>query len=138
MVPEQLTVFWNHFLDLFDVLPEDSLAITVYIVGAIIIMWCWTSIMRRLPATLGCILWMVVFALIATPTISEGPNSELAPATFGLLFGVLTKDSVLIWSNLSLILFVIGLGLIISHWANKYRAIRKKATVVEGTEQSPL
>ncbi len=138
MVPEQLTVFWNNFLDLFDALPEDSLAITVYVVGAIIIMWCWTSIMRRLPATLGCILWIVVFALIATPTISEGPNSEIAPATFGLLFGILTKDSVLIWSNLSLILFVIGLGLILSHWANKYRMLKKKATVADRPEGSPL
>lgn len=138
MVPEQLTVFWNKFLDLFDVLPEDSLAVTVYVVGAMIIMWCWTSIMRRLPTTLGCILWVIVFAVIATPTISEGPNSELAPAIFGLLFGVLTKDSVLIWSNLSLILFVIGLGLIVSHWANKYRLIRKKSTLVESSEQSPL
>ncbi|MDQ8935981.1 hypothetical protein [Acinetobacter rudis] len=137
-MPEQLTVFWNNFLDLFDALPEDSLAITVYVVGAIIIMWCWTSIMRRLPATLGCILWIVVFALIATPTISEGPNSEIAPATFGLLFGILTKDSVLIWSNLSLILFVIGLGLILSHWANKYRMLKKKATVADRPEGSPL
>jgi hypothetical protein len=43
-----------------------------------------------------------------TPTISEGPNSELAPAIFGFIFGVLTKEHALIWSNLSLILLSLG------------------------------
>lgn len=138
MVREQLMAFWNNFLDLFDAIPEESIAITVYILGALIIMWCWTSIMRRLPATLGGILWVILFALIATPTISEGPNSELAPASFGLVFGVLTKDSVLIWSNLSLILFVIGLGLMIGYWGNKYKAAKAKNTQAATTEQSPL
>ncbi|EOE4641177.1 hypothetical protein ACKBW9_001658, partial [Acinetobacter baumannii] len=33
---------------------------------------------------------------------------------------VLTKDSPLIWSNLSLILFVIGLGLVIGYCWSKY------------------
>ncbi len=58
--------------------------------------------MRRLPTTLGAISWLVVFAILVTPTVSEGPNASVAPAIFGLLFGVLTKDSPLIWSNLSL------------------------------------
>jgi hypothetical protein len=40
-------------------------------------------------------------------------KSSIAPAIFGLLFGVLTKESALIWSNLSLILFVMGWGLLI-------------------------
>lgn len=138
MVPEQLVAFWNKFLDLFDAIPEDSIAIVVYILGAIILMWCWTSIMRRLPKTLGGVLWVVLFALIATPTISEGPNSELAPASFGLVFGVLTKDSVLIWSNLSLILFVIGLGLMLGYWGSKYMATKAKNAATVTNEQSPL
>ncbi|MFX2166423.1 hypothetical protein V6366_14795, partial [Acinetobacter baumannii] len=46
--------------------------------------------------------------------------ASVAPAIFGLLFGVLTKDSPLIWSNLSLILFVIGLGLVIGYCWSKY------------------
>lgn len=138
MVREQLTAFWNNFLDLFDAVPEDSIAITVYILGAIIILWCWASIARRLPKTFGGVTWVILFALIATPTISEGPNSELAPAIFGLLFGVLTKDSVLIWSNLSLILFVIGLGLVLGFLWNKYKAVKSKETPDAASEQSPL
>lgn len=77
-------------------------------------------LMRRLPTTLGAISWLVVFAILVTPTVSEGPNASVAPAIFGLLFGVLTKDSPLIWSNLSLILFVIGLGLVIGYCWSKY------------------
>ena len=78
--------------------------------------------MSRLPNPIGGILWIIVFAILATPTISEGPNSELAPAIFGLIFGVLTKEHVLIWSNLSLILFVIGTGLLIGFCWSKYSA----------------
>lgn len=119
---DQLSGIWANFLELLDAIPEDSIAVTVYIIGALIILWCWAGICKRLPAPLGGITWIIVFAVIATPTISEGPNSALAPATFGLLFGVLTKDSPLIWSNLALISFVIGLGLLIGYCWSKYKS----------------
>ena len=80
----------------------------VSVTGAMIALWCWYRLMSRMPNPIGGILWIIVFAILATPTISEGPNSELAPAIFGLIFGVLTKEHVLIWSNLSLILFVLN------------------------------
>ena len=105
------------FLDAF---PEDAIALTVYALGAVIALWCWYRLMRRLPNTLGAISWLIVFAVLVTPTVSEGPNASVAPAIFGLIFGVLTKDSPLIWANLSLILFVIGLGLLIGYCWSKY------------------
>ena len=66
--------------------------------------------------------WIVLFAILATPTISEGPNSAIAPAFFGLIFGVLTKDSPIIWSNVSLIAFVMGMGLCAGYFWSKYQA----------------
>ncbi|HFG6982369.1 hypothetical protein U2E88_05235 [Acinetobacter baumannii] len=110
----------NQLLSSLDAIPEEIIALTAYGIGAIIALWCWWRLMRRLPTTLGAISWLVVFAILVTPTVSEGSNASVAPAIFGLLFGVLTKDSPLIWSNLSLILFVIGLGLVIGYCWSKY------------------
>lgn len=118
---EDQSGIWSNVLSVLDSVPEDSIAISVYVLGTLIILWCWYSIAKRLPAPLGGITWIVVFAILATPTISEGPNSAIAPAIFGLLFGVLTKDSALIWSNFSLISFVIGVGLIVGFFWSKYR-----------------
>lgn len=120
MVREDQAGILNQLLSSLDAIPEEIIALTAYGVGAIIALWCWWRLMRRLPTTLGAISWLVVFAILVTPTVSEGPNASVEPAIFGLLFGVLTKDSPLIWSNLSLILFVIGLGLVIGYCWSKY------------------
>lgn len=119
---ETITAMWSHILSVLDQFPEENVAIIVYVTGAMIALWCWYRLMARMPNPIGGILWIIVFAILATPTISEGPNSELAPAIFGLIFGVLTKEHVLIWSNLSLILFVIGTGLLIGFCWSKYSA----------------
>lgn len=120
MVREDQAGILNQLLSSLDAIPEEIIALTAYGIGAIIALWCWWRLMRRLPTTLGAISWLVVFAILVTPTVSEGSNASVAPAIFGLLFGVLTKDSPLIWSNLSLILFVIGLGLVIGYCWSKY------------------
>ena len=138
MVLEQLSGIWANFLHLFDSIPEDNIAISVYVLGTVLILWCWYSIAKRLPSPLGGISWMIVFAIIATPTISEGPNSEVAPAVFGLLFGILTKDSPLIWSNLALIVFVIGVGLIVGFCWSKYKANKNTKRSIVAKNISPL
>lgn len=126
MVRDDQPGVWANLLSVLDTVPEDSIAVTVYIVGALIILWCWYSITRRMPKPIGGILWIILFALVASPTISEGPNSDIAPATFGLLFGILTKDSMLIWSNLSIIAFVMGVGLILGYLWSKFNMNQQK------------
>ena len=119
---ETLTAIWSNILSVLDQFPEENVAIIVYVTGTLIALWCWYHLMSRLPNPVGGILWIIVFAILATPTISEGPNSALAPAVFGLIFGILTKEHILIWSNLSLILFVIGVGLLVGFCWSKYSA----------------
>jgi len=139
VVLDQLSEIWINILELFDSIPEDNIAIFVYIFGTFLILWCWYGIARRLPSPLGGITWIIVFATIATPTISEGPNSAIAPAIFGLLFGVLTKDTPLIWSNLALITFVIGVGLIVGYLWSKYRTTKMvQQSLVAKNTSSPL
>ena len=126
----------NSFLSLLDSIPEDSIAVTVYVLGSIIILWAWYAIAKRLPKPLGGITWIIGFAILLTPTVSEGNNASIAPAIFGLLFGVLTKETVLVWSNASLILFVVGLGLVVGYLWSRYTAY--KAKIVVRKNSSPL
>lgn len=126
----------NSFLSLLDSIPEDSIAVTVYVLGSIIILWAWYAIAKRLPKPLGGITWIIGFAILLTPTVSEGNNASIAPAIFGLLFGVLTKETALVWSNASLILFVIGLGLVVGYLWSRYTA--NKAKFVVRKNSSPL
>ena len=79
-VLETLTTMWSHILSVLDQFPEGIVAIIVYFTGTIIALWCWYRLMSRLPNTLGSILWIIVFAILVTPTVSEGSNAELAPA----------------------------------------------------------
>ena len=126
----------NSFLSLLDSIPEDSIAITVYLLGSLIILWSWYAIAKRLPKPLGGITWVMGFAILLTPTVSEGNNASIAPAIFGLIFGVLTKENVLIWSNASLILFVTGLGLMVGYLWSKYVVNKNKMTL--NKKASPL
>lgn len=128
MVLEQISAWWYSFLSLFDAIPEHGLAITVYVGGTIIALLCWYSIARRLPRPLGGITWIILFACLATPTVSEGQNAELAPAIIGLIFGILTKEQHLIWSNLALILFVAGMGFLVGYFWSKYKENRSQLT----------
>lgn len=139
MVREDQSGIWTQFLSVLDSIPEDSIAITVYVLGTLIILWCWYAIAKRLPSPLGGITWIVLFAILATPTISEGPNSAVAPAFFGLVFGVLTKDSPIIWSNFSLIAFVIGIGLCAGYFWSKYQTNQNaRNSSVDINKTSPL
>ncbi len=126
----------NSILALLDSIPEDSIAITVYLLGSVIMLWSWYAIAKRLPKPFGGITWMIGFAILLTPTVSEGNNASIAPAFFGLLFGILTKENALVWSNASLILFVVGLGLVVGYLWSQYTA--KKAKFVVNKNSSPL
>ncbi|WOE31932.1 MULTISPECIES: hypothetical protein [unclassified Acinetobacter] len=110
------------FLAYIQSIPEDIIAITVYCLGSFIVLWCWYGIAQCMPKFIGRMSTIIVFALLLTPTVSEGYNASIAPAIFGLLFGVLTKDSMLIWSNLAMIIFVIAILSIATYSWVKYTA----------------
>lgn len=123
---------------LLNSIPEDSIAITVYLIGSLIALSCWYSIATRLPRLIGGITWLVMFAVLLTPTVSAGTNASIAPAIFALIFGVLTKDDPLVWLNLSYICLVLGLGLVVGFCWSKYQAKKAKITANNIVDQSPL
>ena len=126
----------NSLWAVLDSIPEDSIAITVYLLGSLIILASWYSIAKRLPKLFGSISWIIIFAVLLTPTVSEGSNASIAPAIFGLLFGLLTKDQPLVWTNLSLILFVVSIGFVIGYFWSKFNA--NKAQISLNKKSSPL
>ena len=126
----------NSLLSLLDSIPEDSIAVTVYLLGSMIMLWAWYGVAKRLPKPLGGITWIVGFAILLTPTVSEGNNASIAPAIFGWVFWILTKEKDLVWFNAALILFVIGLGLLVGYLWSQYSA--KKAKFVINKKSSPL
>lgn len=114
--------------DLFgflDNIPEYYLAVTVYLGGSALVLWLWYFIARVLPRPIGGMSWVFVFAILLSPTISEGSNAKIAPAIVGLMFGFLTDEKQLIWSNLIPILFVLALGFFLGYLWNKYQEHRQ-------------
>lgn len=117
MVPD----FLNSFLSVFDNIPEYHIAITVYYGGSLLVLWLWYLIAKSLPKPLGGMTWILLFAILLAPTISEGVNAKIAPATVGLLVGIITDEDKLIWANLIPILFVAALGFFLGYLWNKYQ-----------------
>lgn len=126
----------NGLWAVLDSIPEDTIAIAVYLLGSVIALYCWYGIAKHLPKPFGGFSWIVVFAILLTPTVSEGTNASIAPAIFGLIFGVLTKEQPLVWSNLSLILFVIGVGSVLGYVWSLYGNNKVKISI--NKKSSPL
>lgn len=112
------------FLSVFDNIPEYQIAVTVYYGGSIFVLWLWYLIAKSLPRPLGGMSWILLFALLLAPTISEGVNAKIAPATVGLLVGIITHEDKLIWANLIPILFVAAMGFFLGYLWNKYQEHR--------------
>lgn len=113
----------HQLFSVLDGFPEGMIAISVYCIGSILVLFCWYFITK--PYSKFCaVSSLVLFALLATPTVSEGSNAAIAPAILGLLFGILTKEHSLIWFNAASICFVIGLGLLCGFFLMKFSRSR--------------
>ncbi|MCU4364460.1 hypothetical protein KTG70_04560 [Acinetobacter variabilis] len=126
----------NGFVAVLDSIPDQSIAFAVYLLGSLIALGCWYGVTKRMPKTMGGFLWLLAFAVLLTPTVSEGSNASVAPAIFGLLFGILTKEYELVWINASLILFVIGVGSVIGYCWSTYAS--SKTGFGSNKKSSPL
>ena len=125
----------NGFVAVLDSIPDQSIAFAVYLLGSLIALACWYGVTKRMPKQ-WAVLWLLAFAVLLTPTVSEGSNASVAPAIFGLLFGILTKEYELVWINASLILFVIGIGSVIGYCWSTYAS--SKTGLGSNKKSSPL
>jgi len=103
---------------------EYWLAVTVYLVGSVLALWLWHKVVRPLPRPIAGMSWMILFALLLSPTVTEGANGQIAPAIIGLIFGVISKSRELILSSLLPMLLVLGLGFLIGFLIQRLRSMR--------------
>ncbi len=104
---------------------EYWLAVGIYVVGSVIALWLWRQVVRPLPHPIGGISWLILFSILFAPTVTEGDNGQIAPAVFGLLFGVISDQKALMMSNLLPILLVLSLGLLVGFFVQSLRMQRR-------------
>lgn len=124
-MPEFLTTLWNGFTGLFSGIPEGLIAVVVYVGGTLLALWAGYNVVRRMPKLLAIILWTLLFALLVTPTVSEGQNAGIAPALIGMVFGMLIKDKNLILYNGLSMLLVWGISLLVAYCLDSYFKYRR-------------
>jgi len=49
----------NGYVAVLDSIPEQSIAVAVYLLGSLIALWCWYGVTKRLPKPMGGFLWIV-------------------------------------------------------------------------------
>lgn len=131
---ERVEPAWNWWASLFEGVPEYPLAVTVYVGGSILALLIWLRVVRLFPHPVGAMSWVVLFALLFAPTVTDGDNAQLAPAVIGLMFGVITKDQSLMLKSALPILFVIGLGFVLGFLYERLRRIPSQAEVVQQSQ----
>jgi len=84
-----------------------------YLGGTIIVLLLWILVARVLPKPLGGMIWMVIFAVLLAPGTALGEQGEIAPASIGVIYALLMKDTASAVSNSLPILVVLVVGLFI-------------------------
>ncbi|MFA9202551.1 MAG: hypothetical protein ACEQSD_00945 [Flavobacteriales bacterium] len=124
---ERVEPAWNWWVSLFEGVPEYPLAVSVYIGGSVLALLIWLRVVRMLPHPVGAMSWVVMFAVLFAPTVTEGENAQLAPAVIGLMFGVITKDQSLMLKSALPILLMIGLGFVLGFLYERLRRVPSAA-----------
>lgn len=112
---------WLWWTGLFADVPEYPLAVSVYLGGGVLALWLWSHVARRMPRMLGGLSWLIMFAVLFSPTVTEGDNGQIAPAVIGLIFGIITKDAPLIFGSLLPMLFVVGIGCLVGFFVERWQ-----------------
>lgn len=117
------TGFVQQILAYFDQFPENTVAVGAYIIGTLVILGAWYFITKPYPKFCG-VTTLILFALLATPTVSDGVNASISPTICGILFGVLTHEYHVAMFNGASMFFVVGIGLLAGYCWTKFTAIR--------------
>lgn len=105
-----IVLIWNK---LVSGVPAEQLPILAYVGFSIVALLLWTFVARIFPKTLAGLSWIILFAILFTPTTSIGEHPQIAPATVGIVYGILMQDNSIIFNSLLPILVVITVGCIL-------------------------
>ena len=106
----EITIWWSQLVK--DVPPAD-LPMYAYLGGAIIVLILWILVARILPKPLGGMSWMILFAVLLAPGTALGDPSVIAPASIGVVYAIMMKDTAGAITNMLPILVVLVSGLFI-------------------------
>ena len=106
----EITIWWSQLVK--DVPPAD-LPMYAYLGGAIIVLILWILVARILPKPLGGMSWMILFAVLLAPGTALGDPSVIAPASIGVVYAIMMKDTAGAITNMLPILVVLVFGLFI-------------------------
>lgn len=107
----QIIIWWTQ---LVKGIPAEQLPIVAYGVFSIIVLLLWILVVRIIPTrTLAGLSWIILFAILLTPTTSLGTKPELAPASISVVYGILLKDNTIVFNGLLPIMIVITAGCVL-------------------------
>ena len=101
---------WAH---LVSGISPDYLPILAYVFFSIIVLALWLFVTRSLPRSLAGISWILLFSILLTPTTSLGTPPNIAQASIAVIYGILTKDSTIIFNGLLPMMVVTTVGCIL-------------------------
>ncbi|WP_019520528.1 hypothetical protein [Faucicola boevrei] len=121
----EIIVWWTQ---LVKGIPEEQLPMTAYIGFSVVVLLLWILVVRILPKTLAGLSWIILFAILLTPTTSLGTKPEIAPASISVAYGILLQDTAIIFNGLLPIMVVITVGCVLGFlWQLVKMGIEKSA-----------
>lgn len=131
----EIIVWWAQ---LVSHVPPDKLPLYAYLAFSIIVLLLWILVVRILPKTLAGLSWIILFAVLLTPTTSLGTPPGIAPASISVVYGILLKEPAIIFNGLLPIMVVITVGCILGFlWQIVRMGIEKnmkKAAAIQASE----
>ncbi|MEN6668854.1 hypothetical protein AAJP47_00585 [Psychrobacter sp. B38] len=106
----EIAIWWGQMVK--DVPPAD-LPMYAYLGGVIIVLVLWLLVARVLPRPLGGMSWMLLFAVLLAPGTALGDPSVIAPASIGVVYAIMMKDTAGAITHMLPILVVLVVGLFV-------------------------
>ncbi|MFW2176330.1 MULTISPECIES: resolvase [unclassified Moraxella] len=106
----EIVVWWTQ---LVKGIPPENLPLYAYVGFSIVVLLLWILVVRVLPKTLAGLSWIILCAILLTPTTSLGTPPDIAPASISVVYGILLKDPAIIFNGLLPIMIVITVGCIL-------------------------
>jgi glucan phosphoethanolaminetransferase (alkaline phosphatase superfamily) len=106
----EIVIWWSQMVK--NVPPAD-LPMYAYLGGAVVVLILWLLVARMLPRPIGGMSWMILFAILLAPGSALSDPSIIAPATIGVVYAIMMKDTSAAISNGLPILLVLVAGLFI-------------------------
>jgi len=106
----EIAIWWGQLVK--DVPPAD-LPMYAYLGGVIIVLILWLLVARMLPRPLGGMSWMMLFAVLLAPGTAIGDPSVIAPASIGVVYAIMMKDTTGAITSMLPILVVLVVGLFV-------------------------